>query len=138
MKLRGHHLLCVLGFKGLGYSESFVENMAELVAQLRDSQDPSIEIVEGPDDICLASPHRVGDTCGHSGQGSEARARQHDRRVLDWLGISSGTVVQWSYVRERIRERVRPSDLATTCPTCPWRPLGVCAEGIEAVRSSAE
>lgn len=128
--------MCVLGFKGLGYSESFVDNMAELVAQLRDNQDPAIEIVEGPDDICLASPHRVGDECGHKGPGSEERVKEHDRRVLDWLGVSSGAAVRWSYVKERIRGRMHPQDLANTCPTCPWRPLGVCAEGIEALRNS--
>ncbi len=137
MKLRGHHLLCVLGFKGMGYSQSFIDNMAEVVAQLMDSHDPAVEIVEGPDDICLAAPGRVGDRCGHSGPGSEERVRNHDRRVLDWLGVSSGTVVRWSYVKRMVADRMRPSDLALTCPNCPWRPLGVCAEGIEAVRNNS-
>ncbi|MSQ14377.1 MAG: DUF1284 domain-containing protein [Dehalococcoidia bacterium] len=136
MKLRGHHLLCVLGFKGMGYSQSFIDNMAEVVAQLRDSHDPSIEIVDGPDDICLAAPGRVGDSCGHSGRlDSEARVRDHDLRVLKWLGVASGTLVEWSRVKKMVAERMKPSDLALTCPSCPWRPLGVCAEGIEAVRN---
>src|SRR5688572_10685347 len=112
MKLRGHHLLCVLGFKGMGYSQCFIDNMAEVVAQLRDSHDPAVEIVEGPDDICLAAPGRVGDKCGHSGLGSADRVKDHDRRVLEWLRVSSGTVVEWSYIKTMVAETMRPSDLA--------------------------
>ena len=26
-KLRGHHLFCLLGYKGMGYSQEYVDNM---------------------------------------------------------------------------------------------------------------
>lgn len=52
MKLRAHHLICLLGFRGLGYSPEFVENMARIADQLRSFPHTVIEIVRRPDDIC--------------------------------------------------------------------------------------
>lgn len=50
IKLRGHHLLCILGYQGAGYSESFVENFDQIIARLNNGV--KIQIVEGTDDIC--------------------------------------------------------------------------------------
>ena len=36
-KLRGHHLFCLLGYKGMGYSQEYVENMTVLHQSLRDN-----------------------------------------------------------------------------------------------------
>ena len=56
--LRGHHLLCVHGFKGMGYSPSFVEKMKEIVADIRNPEkDFDIKVVAGFDEACLACPH---------------------------------------------------------------------------------
>ncbi|PIU52192.1 DUF1284 domain-containing protein, partial [Candidatus Desantisbacteria bacterium CG07_land_8_20_14_0_80_39_15] len=30
MKIRAHHLLCVLGFQGLGYSPEFIKKMTQV------------------------------------------------------------------------------------------------------------
>lgn len=56
IRLRGHHLLCLLGYRGKGYSESFCVNMTEIYERLRLHPETEIVIVEGPDDICRAFP----------------------------------------------------------------------------------
>ena len=50
IRLRPHHLLCLLTYAGKGYSPSFTANY-DLIAE-RLSQGEEIEIVEGPDDVC--------------------------------------------------------------------------------------
>jgi hypothetical protein len=50
VRLRPHHLLCVLTYVGRGYSPVFTANYNEVVARLGNEED--IVLVEGPDDIC--------------------------------------------------------------------------------------
>lgn len=50
VRLRPHHLLCMLTFSGEGYTPAFVENFAEVVRRLAAGE--AIEVVEGIDDIC--------------------------------------------------------------------------------------
>jgi hypothetical protein len=49
--LRGHHLLCILNWKGHGYTPEFTRNYDALVEHLMHDQAP-IRIIKGPDDIC--------------------------------------------------------------------------------------
>src|SRR5712672_2376586 len=60
VRLRAHHLLCMLTFVGEGYSPAFTENYRSIARRL--SAGEEIELVSGPDDICAplmegADPH---------------------------------------------------------------------------------
>ena len=50
VRLRAHHLLCMLTFIGKGYTPEFTENYRRIAARL--SAGETIELVTGPDDIC--------------------------------------------------------------------------------------
>lgn len=50
IRLRPHHLLCLLTYVGKGYTPSFTVNY-DLIA-VRLSQGEDIELVQGPDDVC--------------------------------------------------------------------------------------
>ena len=62
MKLRGHHLLCILGFQGYGYSEDFVLNMTR-INELRKTDKTTIKLINSSDDICSACPNLKNDLC---------------------------------------------------------------------------
>jgi len=62
MKLRGHHLLCILGFQGYGYSEDFVLNMSR-INELIKSKKTTIKLINSPDDICSACPNLKNGVC---------------------------------------------------------------------------
>lgn len=62
MKLRGHHLLCILGFQGYGYSEDFVLNMTR-INELRKSEKSIIKLTNIPDDICSSCPNLKNNLC---------------------------------------------------------------------------
>ena len=55
--LRGHHLFCLLGYRGMGYSKEYVENMTRLHQDLRDTPKTWIQIVKGPDKLCEKYPN---------------------------------------------------------------------------------
>ena len=60
--LRGHHLLCLKGFQGYGYSEDFTENMIEVNNQ-RKSENTTVCLTDSPDDICRACPNLKNGLC---------------------------------------------------------------------------
>ena len=40
VRLRGHHFLCILTYRGHGYTPSFVANMTEIVADIAGGDPP--------------------------------------------------------------------------------------------------
>ena len=50
IRLRPHHLLCLLTYIGKGYTPAFTANYDVVVARLNAGDD--VLVVDGPDDIC--------------------------------------------------------------------------------------
>ncbi len=61
IRLRPHHLLCMLTYVGKGYSAAFVDNYDRIAARLSAGED--MLIVEGPDDICGPVADTDGSHC---------------------------------------------------------------------------
>ena len=51
VRLRAHHLLCLLTYVGKGYSPAFTANYDKVVKRLAGGED--VLVVLGPDDICV-------------------------------------------------------------------------------------
>ncbi len=83
--LRGHHLLCLKGFQGYGYSEEFTENMTQ-VNELRKSENTTITLTSSPDDICKACPNLKDNIC--EDQKQNATIVHMDNEVLKKLDAS--------------------------------------------------
>lgn len=128
VQLRGHHLLCLLGYRGIGYSEEYAENMSQVHEQLRTRPDTPIRIVEGPDDLCSCFPENQVNHC------NESHVCKRDSLILERLGLHSGEQLSWKDILEKIAELVMPQDIEQWCNTCSWRSLGFCEAGVERVR----
>lgn len=131
MRLRAHHLLCLLGFRGLGYSPEFVANLSAIHHRLRRCPEEHVAVVDGADAICSACPHLVedGGACAR-GDGPETR----DRAVLERLRSQSGECGSWSAWQRRLAASFDAEALAQVCAGCGWRSLGYCREGLDALR----
>ena len=126
--LRPHHLLCLHGFRGLGYSDAFVANMRQVKERL-EADSTIVEVRPAPDAICTACPHlHTRPQCTRDG-GSD-----RDRAVAAALGIVPGTVQSWQYWVALVARRMSPALMAEICGDCSWFPLGYCVEGIAALR----
>jgi hypothetical protein len=130
IRLRGHTLLCLQGFRGEGYSPEFVENMAAVHRALTDRPETWVEVLASPDVVCGACPHQLSPGCTLNGVRSEEEMRDQDRVVLETLGLEIGDRVRWCDILERIRRSVNGDDLPSICGTCRWLPLGYCREGL--------
>lgn len=126
-KLRGHHLFCLLGYRGMGYSEEYVENMTRLHQNLRENPKTLIQLVKGPDQLCEKYPNSGAYHC------QDENIYERDAAILEKVGLKLGQILKWEDIESCIRKLVVPSDIQILCETCSWRSYGVCEEGIREI-----
>ncbi|WJY28117.1 MULTISPECIES: DUF1284 domain-containing protein [Sporosarcina] len=127
IKLRGHHILCLLGYRGMGYSPEYVANMTAVHTTLRTKPDTLIQVIKGPDHLCAKFPDDQPYHCEDKGIYSR------DQDIVKRLGLTPSDVLPWREVERRVRLQIRPSDIAVICETCSWRGYGVCEQGVERI-----
>lgn len=119
LRLRPHHGMCILNFRGHGYSDAFSVHMAETVAQLKAHPETEIEITDVCDDLCSVCPHREGSAC------TSPRPPLFDQNVLRRTGLAAGQRVTWEEFSSRTNEYTL-YHLDEMCPECNW--LELCKE----------
>lgn len=121
MRLRGHHFLCILTYRGYGYTSAFVANMTEIVAGIGEGR--PVQLAEGPDDICdglTAADRRL---CNHDC--GKAETREIDRlaveAISDILPVDLGAplVIDAATVSV-MREAFAGQRIRSACRRCPW------------------
>jgi uncharacterized protein len=138
LRVRAHHLLCMHGFQGLGYSEKFVQNMGEICRQVQAEPALEIEVVDTPDDICVPCPFIGGGCCSREGTEAGQTTKELDRRVLEKLAISPGRVFSRDEILALVLAKISPDDLEVLCEGCEWLPFDYCSEGLRGKRLEGE
>lgn len=123
VRLRGHHLLCLLTYKGIGYSPDFVAGMTATAGRL--IAGAPVEIVEGPDDICAPLCRAEDHPHCH-----ETTVPERDRRALSLvaevlgqsLNVGDRLVIDET-LRARLRAAYRDGVFEPACALCEWQPL---------------
>ncbi|MDB5553361.1 MAG: 2Fe-2S ferredoxin [Rhizobium sp.] len=121
MQLRGHHFLCILTYRGYGYTPAFVENMSSIVADI--SKGRPVRLIEGPDDICngLTQADRV--LCNHDC--GKAETREIDRLAVEEISgllpvaTASPLVIDAATV-EVMRQAFATQSIRLACRRCSW------------------
>lgn len=134
--LRGHHLLCVHGFQGMGYSPEFVVKMGTIVEDIRNvEKDFPIRVVATLDDACTACPHNGGTICIAS-DGSDHHVKTMDQKVIEHLKLEKDKLYRKSKLIEWTAKMVQPDDLDYLCKDCSWLSYGVCKAGIQKLKTN--
>ncbi|UYO00411.1 MAG: DUF1284 domain-containing protein [Devosia sp.] len=122
IRLRPHHLLCLLTYAGKGYSPAFTANYDGIAGRIADGED--IVIVEGPDDICApllseADPHCRRDS-----------VRERDRLAASALTpllpgpVQSGARLALDPPRlTQMRQAFAANTIRAACSGCEWHTL---------------
>ena len=122
VRLRGHHLLCLLTYKGLGYSPEFVAGMTATAARL--VAGATAEIVEGPDDIC--DPLTAHPDAHCHGESVVERDRAATEAVARLLGSPLGPgarLTPGASLLARLRKTFATGEIRTACSGCEWSGL---------------
>jgi hypothetical protein len=122
VRLRPHHLLCMLTFVGEGYNPAFVANYRRLAGRL--SAGETIEIVSGPDDICAPLLSDQGAHCfGTSVAGRDAAALEDIARLLGRELEAGSAIPADPALFERLRRAFSAGVTRRACAGCEWSSL---------------
>ena len=124
IRLRAHHLLCLLTYVGKGYSPAFTANYDGIAERLSRGED--ILLVSGPDDVCAPlldepEPHCLRDSAAE-------RDRLAAQDVADLLArpIRAGAHLDLdAAILARMREAFSTGLTRNACQGCEW--AGLCS-----------
>lgn len=124
MRLRGHHFLCILTYRGSGYSPEFVRNMSDIVAQIKNGV--PVALTDGPDAICagltagcrIAADHdcHLADIVAldRLAEAAVANVLGRDLRAARVLGVTE---------IDTLRREFQAGTIRAACADCSWKPL---------------
>ena len=135
IRLRAHHLLCMLTFAGEGYSPAFTANFARIVRRIGRGEE--IELVAGPDDIC--APLLTAEACHCRRASIVERDRQAAEALSHLLSrpLAPGARINLdAALLARMRAAFAAGAARKACEGCEW--AGICtaiaAAGFRQVR----
>ncbi|WP_119166215.1 DUF1284 domain-containing protein [Algihabitans albus] len=136
LRLRHHHLLCLLTYVGKGYSPAFVANFDRIAARVSGGEE--VLLVEGPDDICApliaseAQPHCQRDSVRRR----DTEATEDLSRLLDEPLPVGKTITLSAQTKNRLRQGFAAGTARRACSGCQWHDFcsAVAAEGFEGAR----
>lgn len=122
VRLRAHHLLCVLTYVGRGYSPAFTRNMTAIAGRL--ARGEPARIVEGADDICRPPDAAPQDHCDGPGVlERDAHARARIEALLRRPLAPGDRIVLDGPTLARLRAAFTAGDLRPACGGCEWQHL---------------
>lgn len=134
VRLRPHHLLCMLTFVGKGYTAAFTENYVRIAARLSAGED--ILVVEGPDDVCAPMLAEPGMHClNGSVTDRDISASAAVEAVLTVPAHPGARIVPDADFLQRMRLAFGDGSIRAACQRCEWSPLcsGIAASGFSGV-----
>ena len=125
INIRPHHLLCIHGFRGKGYSDEFVESMTSIVHNIKKSKETQLNVVFNTDTICANCPHKIGENL--------CTTQEHiltlDNKVTSALDLQEKSYA-YNEIQHLITQKLTPGDFDHICGSCQWYSLGYCKEGL--------
>lgn len=120
LKIRAHHLCCIQGFQGYGYSPVFVANLRAIISDIKAFPSRLLELVSECDAICASCPGKR--ECAAQESNSSREIRNMDLVVMEKLKIKEGTIMK-AYEAFRLVNSLlnNASDIEDVCVTCKWR-----------------
>lgn len=127
IRLRPHHLLCMLTYAGRGYTPRFTLNLDDIIRRLGSGEE--IEIVSGPDDICAPWLHEaetVSDIrtphCHESRiAGRDDRATSDISKLLQRQITPSSRLRLTANLISHLRQAYQAETIRTGCDGCEWK-----------------
>lgn len=124
MRLRGHHFLCLLTYKGLGYTPAFVENMTAVATHI--NAGAKVILHAGSDDICAALSPADRAACNHDCAKPETAALDDMAEKATVAVLGHGLNEAFTLDVEKVaklRAAFLTGESRSACGLCGWRTI---------------
>ncbi|MGX7871866.1 DUF1284 domain-containing protein [Mesorhizobium sp. ORM6] len=122
IRLRAHHLLCLLTYVGKGYSPAFTANYDGIAERLSRGED--ILLVSGPDDICAPLLDEPGPHCMRDSAAARDQLAARDVEELLARPIHAGVHLDLDAATViRMRQAFSSGLVRKACVGCEWNEL---------------
>jgi len=123
IRLRAHHLLCMLTYAGDGYTAAFTANFDAIVKRIAAGED--ILLVAGPDDLCAPLLCEPDPHCLRDSVRERDRLAARDLGTLLRMDVSDGCRVTVGKPELRqMRQAFASGATREACAGCEW--YGLC------------
>lgn len=120
IKIRAHHLLCIQGFQGYGYSRKFQINLEKVIKFLKNHPYSPLKVVAEADVICESCPHLEGGCCNRYLHSNSIQSM--DIQVMKKLSIADGHIEQVGSLFNQVKETLnKVEDVEDICGNCSWK-----------------
>ena len=117
--LRPHHAMCLLNFRGKGYSAEFVENMNSIIASLTDAV--MVTLKKQADCVCCSCKNRVDVTAENpAGCIFSEKVARYDEDLLRILNLTDGCTLAWHEIKTLVMTKIFPNEIINICSDCEW------------------
>lgn len=121
VRLRGHHFLCMLTYRGLGYSPEFTANMTTKINLIKTGSPVVLAI--GPDDICAGMSKACRHATGHDCNGNDiiamdVTAKAAVETVLE-RDLTTEAAISLTEL-DRLRSAFATGTIRGACAGCSW------------------
>lgn len=123
--MRPHHLLCLPGYVGFGYSKEHANSWDMISHLVASNSKIKIKVVEGRDTLCFKCPSNEESNTNCN----EAFIKNLDEKVKNLLNIENNQFYIYSELAEKLKKILNPQKHEELCGDCGWRTkFGLCID----------
>jgi uncharacterized protein len=122
VQLRGHHFLCILTYRGKGYTEIFVARMTGIVDAINAGS--PVVLMSGPDDICAGLSQKCQEDASHDCLAAEIRELDGLAAIAVGAVLARDLSVAAALGRseiESLRKAYAAGSIRAACEGCSWK-----------------
>ena len=116
IKLRPHHLLCIIAFEPKGYDELYILFMQKLIDWLSNNPKQKILLTDG---LCITC-----DYCPHNDNGKcvkELKVQEIVQNILNLTRLTIGETMEWETLRQIVAKKIIIEDkFYEACGICSF------------------
>jgi len=124
--LRPHHINCIFFYKGLGYSNDFIEGMDNILNLINKEPNTKIKLIVNCDDLCTSCPNKqYDDVCI-----TKEKVDKLDYNTLQIYNLKANQEYIFNEIINTIYKGFNRTKFKKICSSCNWYKEGICSADV--------